>query len=124
MDKGGLQEQLRELKQYYLNDQFMAETVAQLHKDLQSSGLALQKDLSADPDLILNALEEMVRTLLEGNTERLFALLYRIDLSEKEVSAFLHPDHEEDPASAIAQAIMDRELKKVIIRNYLAKRGP
>jgi len=123
MDKGELAEQLRELKSHYLNDQFMRETLAQLQKDLQSSGLGFQEELTPDPDQTLNALEELVRTLLEENTERLFALLYRIDLSEREVSAFLHPDQEEEPARAIAQAIMDRELKKVIIRNYLAERG-
>ncbi len=123
MDKGGLQEQLRDLRQYYLNDRFMAETVTQLHRDLQSSGLALNEYPSIDPVHILNALEELVRMLLEESTERLFSLLYRIDLPENEVSAFLHPDHEKSPARAIAQAIMDRELKKVIIRNYLAEQG-
>lgn len=123
MDKNELQVQLQALKQYYLNERFMAETVQQLHKDLQSSGLALDEDISADPDKMLEALKQLVQVLLEESTERLFALLYRIDLSENEVSAFLHPDHKGDPATSIAQAIMDRELKKVIIRNYLSQQG-
>ncbi len=53
MDKGELQEQLRELKQYYLNDRFMTETVAQLQKDLQSSGLVLKEVETTDAEVIL-----------------------------------------------------------------------
>lgn len=122
MVKGELSEQLRNLKVYYLNERFMVDTIAQLKKDLNSSGLDLHLE-SSDPADVRAALEQLVRELLEHGTERLFALLYRIDIAETKIAEFLHPDHPGDPITDIAQAMLDRELKKVIIRNYLAKRA-
>lgn len=122
MVKGELSEQLRDLKVHYLNERSMADTVAQLKKDLNSSGLYLHEE-SEDADAIRTALEHLVEHLLEHSTEKLFALLYRIDLPESEIAAYLHPDHKGDPTGLIAQAILARELKKVVIRNYLTTRS-
>jgi len=122
MVKGELSKQLQDLKVHYLNERFMADTIAQLKKDLNNSGLDLQEE-SEDADTIRSALEDLVEQLLEHGTERLFALLYRIDIPENEIATYLAPDHSGRPSEMIAQAILDRELKKVVIRDYLATRS-
>ena len=122
MSEGELSEQLRDLSVYYLNERFMTETIAQLIKDLNSSGLVLGTK-SEEADAIRSSLEDLVGQLLEQNIEKLFALLYRIDLPESEIATYLHPDQKGDPTGSIAQAILDRELKKVVIRNYLATKS-
>ena len=117
-----LSEQLRDLKVHYVNERFVGETITQLKKDLNSAGLEMPEDLNAAEE-VRNYLELLAAQLLEDNTERLFNLLYRIDLPESEIAAYLHPDHDGVPAVDIAQAILDREMKKVVIRNYIAERG-
>lgn len=122
MNETELSDRLRDLKVYYLNERFLAETIAQLKKDLNSAGLELQGK-NRDADSVRSELEDLIEQLLEHGTERLFALLYRVDVPESEIKAFLHPDHRGDPKEDIAQSILDRELKKVVIRDYLEKRS-
>lgn len=118
-----LEEQLRDLSKYYLNERLVAATLVQLQKDMNGAGLVAELTSTTKATHALLQAEHLVADLLQQNTEVLFALLYRVDLPEAEVAVYLHPDFSSVPAKAIAQAILDRELKKVVIREYLSRKG-
>ena len=96
------------------------ETIQQIMKDFGMFGLDI--DFSGD---VSNAYNEMhlqltnaVDVLIVRNAERLYAILYQVDISNKD----LEKTHKEAPeysiVEVIAHQIIERELKKVLTRRY------
>lgn len=67
---------------------------------------------------LLAFLEEVIAYLLEHQRERLFSILYRMDVGERYVHAALDPMAILPPAQALAKLVWERECEKVITRNY------
>jgi hypothetical protein len=62
-------------------------------------------------------LNSCIADLLNSDYSRLMSLLYHIDISEKELNKkFASPS--ESASGQLTEMILDRELKKVIIRKY------
>lgn len=71
-------------------------------------GLELPEIISEQE--ILNRLTARISTLLQGNAETFFQLMYKLDIPEKKLNQVLH--NEEAP-SLIAKLIYDRQLQKI-----------
>ena len=67
---------------------------------------------------LLAFLEEVIAYLLENQRERLFSILYRMDVGERQVHTALEPMALEPPAKALAKLVWARECEKVISRNH------
>src|SRR4051812_2668854 len=61
-------------------------------------------------ELILQLLTERVVVILARGPEPFFQLMYRLDISEKKLTAILH---DKDAAAKIARLIYDRQLQKI-----------
>ncbi len=70
---------------------------------------------SAYPELMAQ-LTESLHTLLQHDSERLFALMYQIDISQKSVNECFRLN--EHPAARLADLIMRREMMKVLTVKY------
>ncbi len=109
---------LADVEPFKLNYKIIEQVVAQLQKDFDDIEVKVEITDNGNPYLQLcQAVVPIVDWLLEKRPERLFALFYRIDIPEQTVKALLV-----DPEVSIAQAytdlILNRELQKVIIRNF------
>ncbi|WP_276132629.1 hypothetical protein [Polluticoccus soli] len=70
-------------------------------------GLALPETISQDE--IVQHLAKKIATLLKGNQETLFQIMYRLDVSEKKLNAVIR---EPDAAFKIAWLVYERQLEK------------
>ncbi len=94
-------------------------TAEQVIKDFALFGLEIR--FSGN---VLNAYDELFEQLnsclvdlLNSDYRRLLSLLYHIDISEKEMNKKLK-SFSEEPSEVITGMILERELKKVLIRKF------
>ncbi len=87
-----------------------------MEKEMQQE---LQGILSLEPtqSYTLQELKELlakhVNNLLQTNFEQLVNLLYRIDVSEKNLKALLAQNPKQDAGDIIAVLIIERQLQKI-----------
>jgi len=96
------------------------QTVAQVKKDFAMFGLDIDFPINfrmVYDDLFRHVMYH-VYNLLSGNLQKLAALLYQIDIGEKEIMEAWqeHPDWTK--AEVITELLIYRELKKVLFRSY------
>lgn len=96
------------------------QTVAQVKKDFGMFGLDIDFPLNfrmVYDDLFRHVMYH-IHNLLSGNLQKLAALLYQIDIGEKEIMEAWqeHPDWTK--AEVITELLIYRELKKVLFRSY------
>ena len=100
--------------------EIVAETIAQIRKDLGMFGFDLSSNQNQETtyDYLLTQLTKIVRRLFHEDKQKLFPILYRIDITEKDIAlaGTKLPDY--DLQEIVADQIIMRELKKVIIRRY------
>ena len=63
--------------------------------------------------------QPFIQKLIDTNYQKLLQVLYRIDVSEKMISAAVNEGNE--ISSVITRLILFRELQKVVIRNHYGK---
>ncbi|MGD1844140.1 MAG: hypothetical protein ACFB10_01965 [Salibacteraceae bacterium] len=123
MELSGLQ--LSDLSAYQRRLELVQQTADQVIKDLGAHGEEVR--FSGNPDTAYQELTDqlipILNYLMEKNHQRLFQLLYRIDLSEKVIRRELLYPGEGDASQRLAHLILERELKKVVIRNYFRQSG-
>lgn len=68
-------------------------------------------------DELFEQLNESLVVLLNSDYSKLLSLLYHIDINEKDLNNRL-ASMSEEPSEIITEMILERELKKVIIRKY------
>lgn len=108
-------------EEYRHDQQIINETTAQIIRDFQNDDLKIiySGDSRQAFDELKQQLIPFVRELMKNSTA-LHALLYRVDISEKELRNAL-----EDPISAreeiIAELVIRREFKKVLTRKFFSK---
>ena len=97
------------------------ETAQQVIRDFQTASIEIT--FSGDPfrayEELLEQLEPLVKTLSKEDPTRFSALLYRIDVSEKDLRN-IHTGPER--FRQIAELILQREFKKVLIRHYFRQK--
>jgi len=69
-------------------------------------------------DSLLQELNGLIGPLFEGNSQKLFSLLYRIDISEKDLSVAGLELKDYSHSEIISHVIIVRELRKILIREY------
>lgn len=65
----------------------------------------------------------LINELINKDFHAVVQLLYRIDLSEKKVRAFLDQNTETDSASILADLIIERQLQKIESRKHFSQRS-
>ncbi len=86
----------------------MQQQLPELIKSLNDK-FELQIDGTLSRESIINILEQKVSRLIEKNPEEFFQLMYRIDISEKQLNRVLR---EADAINGLANLIYDRQLEK------------
>lgn len=100
--------------------EIIRQVAAQIEKDFYQFGFEVK--FSGEPADAYNELFEQINKhvafMLSQDYHRLVLLLYQIDLSEKEIirNELKYPDV--DKHQLLSEMIIQRELKKVLIRNY------
>lgn len=72
---------------------------------------------------LLGFLEHFIRDLLDHNMERLFYVLYRLDINEQKVHQALAPYALEPPHQVLAMLIFQREKQKAKTRVEYAQQN-
>lgn len=116
------------------------ETIAQIQKDFGMYSINIQFDGNIETayEQLMDGLTLEVKQLLANDKSKLQSILYRIDLSEKNIKKALQfnsSDNNQTPTSnrsltnfvnqqqIISYEIIVRELKKVLTRNYFKNLG-
>lgn len=106
-----------QIEKYIDDGEIIRKTIHQIKKDLSFFGLNF---IIAIDDLnvnhIKNQLAVIVKDLLVKDSEKLFSLLYRIDIPEEKLKNI---PAEISYEKFISQLILERELLKVIIRKNI-----
>nr|WP_320117549.1 hypothetical protein [uncultured Marinifilum sp.] len=108
------------IEPYRNKEEIIRQVAAQVEKDFAQFGLEVQFSgnvNNAYQELYLQ-LNEHLCDLLDRDYHRLVLLLYQIDLSEKQIlnAELKYPDMPK--SELLADLVILRELKKVLIRNY------
>ena len=99
-------------------NQYLEETLLQLEKDFLSIGINfnISKPVESYTHLLLFT-KDLVEALNKQDPKRIVNLLYRIDLPEGKVQEEMK-NTQLTFSELLAELIVKRELKKVILRNY------
>ncbi|OFX26861.1 MAG: hypothetical protein A2041_14260 [Bacteroidetes bacterium GWA2_31_9b] len=105
-------------------EKFVLLTAQQVKKDFAMFGM--QVDFSGNVNFayqeLFDQLKIYIDDLLNTNCEKLKSLLYQIDLSEKEIANSDSEIHFSSISELITHKILERELKKVLIRTYFKEK--
>jgi len=111
------------LTPYYTEALFMERTARQIEKDFGSAGLELQLSPQSEWHFenLRAALLPHIEALMRESFEQLLNLLYRIDLPEQRIAQAA--DGEEPLGQAITSLVIQRELMKVLVREWMSQGG-
>lgn len=117
---------LKDLSIYYQKIDLIKATAAQIQKDfalfdhdIKFSGIA-----STAYQELYDQITPIIDRFLEINSSNFFSLLYAIDVDERQLKHVLFSNEYEKPAEEISKMIIERELKKVIIRQHFKSINP
>ena len=115
---------LSEIEDYRNKSEIIRLTAEQVIKDFALFGMEIHfsGNLITAYDELFEQLNSCMVELLSSDYRRLLSLLYHIDISEKEMNkkfANVAADHSE----IMTELILERELKKVIIRKFYKGEG-
>lgn len=107
-----------DLEKYHDNLEIVHLTAKQISKDFAMFGMEITFSGNvafAYPELMAQ-LTQHLQLLLQSDQERLFALMYQIDIDQKSVGACLRSH--ENPPGGLADLIIRREMLKVLTVRY------
>ena len=108
----------KEINRFLLEEEIYRSFCAQLVKDFDGSGLdsslleGMEHDAAAARQVILQA----VTALSKGGEEKLRRLLYRVDISERQLNNYYRTHSNQTFEEIVAELIVRRILQKVVIR--------
>lgn len=109
-----------DLETYKSRTEIIYQTVQQITKDFLMFGMDIH--FTGHTEMAYNEmflqLSNHIHLLLETDNGRLNALLYQVDLNEKQIHEAISQHPEWSYADIITELVIHRELKKVIFRNY------
>lgn len=111
---------LKDLSIYHKKVDLIKATAAQIQKDfaLFDQEITFSGNIDSAYQELNKQIIAIVDRFLEINSSNFFALLYAIDIDETQLKRVLFDGEFESPAAEVAKMIIERELKKVIIRNH------
>jgi hypothetical protein len=100
-------------------------TAEQVRKDFAMFGMEVQfsGNINFAYQELFDQLMLYIDKLLSEDSGKLMSLLYQIDLSEKELSKKDPNMQFETIPEIITHKILERELKKVLLRTYFKEKG-
>jgi len=108
------------IEPYRDREEIIRQVAAQIEKDFAQFGLEVQfsGDINYAYEELYSQLKEHLIWLMDRDYHRLILLLYQIDLNEKQViqAELKYPDVPK--SDLLAELVILRELRKVLIRNY------
>jgi len=106
----------------YINTvEMRAQLVAQIAKDLNLEGFAFDTSALDFFARLEEGVREIMQATIHNNPSALANIIYRVDLHEAKTRELLtNPQMQAD--YALATAIIEREMKKVVIRNLYSGR--
>jgi hypothetical protein len=111
------------LAKYRDNSEIIRKTALQVIKDFNQFGLDVDfpDDLQYAYPVLFNQLLLHVTEMMNSDIRKLYALLYRIDIHENTIRKKTEEQSEKELTEIITILILERELKKVILRDYFSK---
>ncbi|GAB7089265.1 hypothetical protein [Marinifilum fragile] len=108
------------IETYRNREEIIRQVAAQIEKDFAQFGLEVQFSGEVDYayEELFSQLKEHLIWLLDRDYHRLVLLLYQIDLSEKQIMQAEAQYSDVPKSDLLAELVILRELKKVLIRNY------
>lgn len=108
-----------------LEEKFVLLAAEQVRKDFAMFGMdvVFSGNVSLAYDELFAQLKVYIENLLNGNYEKLMSLLYQIDVSQRELVKTDANQNFETIPEIITHKILERELKKVLIRTYFKEKG-
>ena len=131
MESNDLSQTLKEIESQLIlsnafrKDELIRQTAMQIIKDFGEFGMNVK--FSGNPknayNELLDQLIPYIDNLLKSDYHLFFNFLYRIDLNESLIfkTEAMYPDL--DKSEIISHLILQRDLKKVLIRNYYKDKG-
>lgn len=107
-----------ELLELVKTENLYTRLIQQLNKDFLLSNLSTNFDLSATPDNLKQTLSSVLLHLITNQYDDYLILLYRIDISEKELLKIKNNNLTEI-AEQLTFVILKREYQKVWFKNRL-----
>ena len=105
------------------NKDLLLSTVKQLQKDLAEFSLEVEFNLNGDFPYqeVYETLIPFLTYIIEKRQDIFASILYRIDIQEEAVKNAVSNQEESNIAETLSKLIIERELKKVLFRNYFSK---
>jgi len=107
------------------DEKIVRETADQVIKDFALFGMTIgfPENIQWAYNELFNQLEIHIERMLGENDRLLLSLLYQIDVSEKKIRLEAQKRSDKPLHHIITDMILERELKKVITRNYFKRMG-
>ncbi|MFT5979543.1 MAG: hypothetical protein ACI898_000302 [Flavobacteriales bacterium] len=97
--------------------QVLLETAVQLNKDLGAEWIRVEKiPIDADANWLFNETKLLISELFNSEKSKLAQLLYRVDVSEREVKIVMQTAEINNLADQLAVMLVKREVQKVLFR--------
>jgi hypothetical protein len=106
-------------------NELIIETAHQIQKDFGEFGLSITFSGNAASfyDELFSQMKVHVENLISESLSRFMHFLYRIDISEKQISLYEKEIQEASYSEVITELIIHRELKKVITRDFFRQKN-
>lgn len=112
---------LKDLSPFHKRIDIIEKTAAQVQKDFGTFDypISFTGNVETAYEELFKQVFSHISYMWEKQQHTLWNILYQIDLDENKVLNTLH--HSETPIDSLTQMILERELKKVVIRAYFSK---
>lgn len=107
-------------------DSLIIETAQQVIKDFGEFGLEITFSGNAGTfyEELYNQMWQNIGTLMQESASRFQALLYRIDISQRDIDHYHRQTPNAHYTDVLTELIIHREIKKVMIRDYFRNQKP
>ena len=110
-----------QLEPYFVQKDLLRDLILQIRKDFESAGVPIKLLLSQkySYDDLCSTMQSAFR---DRSSQQLFNLLYRVDVSEKQLLEGMPTPGIDD--RLFAEIIVKRELQKVVLRKLYSRNTP
>ncbi len=111
-----------ELEKYKSDSEIVRKTGLQIRKDFAQFGfeIDLPENIHLAYNILFDQLSPLIEKMLSENISLLYSILYCIDLNEIAIKEGISEMSSLKVHDAISHLILERELKKVISREYFS----
>ena len=112
-----------DIEKYKNNSEIVRKTILQIRKDFAQFGfeIELPENIHLAYNTLFDQLSPLIEKLLNESISKLYSILYCIDLNEIAIQEGISEMSSLKVHDAITHLILERELKKVITREYFSR---